>query len=55
MRKYEKDTYIVIKEITSKENRKNLKRAIALGLGFVITGYGMMYAMLYAMLWVMKL
>jgi hypothetical protein len=55
MRKYEKDTYIVIKEITSKENRKNLKRAILGGLAFAITGYGMMYAMLYAMLWVMKL
>ena len=43
--------YIMIKELTKKENRKNVRRIIAQAAGFVILAWVSMYMFLYFILW----
>ena len=42
--------YKLVKKITAKENRKNVKKAILGGAMLVLTSYAMMYVMMYIML-----
>ena len=43
--------YIMIKELTKKENRKNVRRIIAQAAGFVALAWVSMYMFLYFILW----
>ncbi len=42
--------YRLVKQITAKENRKNVKKAILGGAMLVLSAYAMMYVMMYIML-----
>ena len=42
--------YKLVKKITAKENRKNVKKAILGGAMLVLTSYAMMYVIMYIML-----
>ena len=42
--------YRLVKQITAKENRKNVKKAILGGAMLVLTSYAMMYVIMYIML-----
>lgn len=43
--------YILIKELTNKENRKNVLKVIAQAAAFVGLAYASMYMFLYFILW----
>ena len=43
--------YILIKELTKKENRKNVLKVIAQAAAFVGLSYASMYMFLYFILW----
>jgi hypothetical protein len=43
--------YILIKELTKKQNRKNILKVIAQAAAFVGLAYASMYMFLYFMLW----
>lgn len=43
--------YILIKELTKKENRKNILKVIAQAFAFVGLSFASMYMFLYFMLW----
>lgn len=43
--------YILIKELTKKQNRKNVLKVIAQAAAFVGLAYASMYMFLYFMLW----
>jgi len=42
--------YRLVKQITAKENRKNVKKAILGGAMLVLSAYAMMYVMMYIMI-----
>jgi hypothetical protein len=42
--------YRLVKQITAKENRKNVKKAILGGAMLVLSAYAMMYVMMYLMI-----
>ena len=42
--------YKLVKKITGKENRKNIKKAVLGGAMLVLSAYAMMYVMMYIML-----
>ena len=42
--------YKLVKNITSKENRKNIKKAVLGGAMLVLSAYAMMYVMMYLMI-----
>ena len=42
--------YRLVKQITAKENRKNIKKAILGGAMLVLSAYAMMYVMMYLMI-----
>lgn len=43
--------YILIKELTKKQNRKNILKVIAQAFAFVALSYASMYMFLYFILW----
>ncbi len=42
--------YKLVKKITGKENRKNIKKAVLGGAMLVLSAYAMMYVMMYLMI-----
>jgi hypothetical protein len=46
-----KTEYILIKELTKKQNRKNVLKVIGQAAAFVALSYASMYMFLYFMLW----